>query len=135
MELNPTSYDLITYLWVIGLSIWSGIIGLSLKLRQQKDSRYKIFDTITDLSASILVGILTFYTCESLTIPKLQTMVLIILASHTGPKTLFLYRQCFERNLNFLFRKFLGLRAEDCIEPIDEEIPPQSEGEDDATIK
>jgi hypothetical protein len=126
MELDPSSYTFITYAWIIGLSLWSGIVGLSLKLRKRHANArpYTFLDGFIDLSASILVGILTFYICEILTMAKLQSMVIVTIAAHTGPHTLYLYRKCYEVNLDFIFRKFLNVKLDENTEII---------GDDDET--
>ena len=105
LDRDPTSYDLITYGWVIALSLWSGLVSYHNKVKQGIVKVISLTELLGDLAASTLVGVLTFYMCELAEIEKLQAAVLISIAAHTGSRALFLYEKYWEIKANWLSKK------------------------------
>jgi hypothetical protein len=65
MEKDPTSYSLITYIWVIGLSAWGGIAGYIRRVKTKNQAHFSLAELIGEVCISGFVGVLTFYFCES----------------------------------------------------------------------
>jgi len=112
LDRDPTSYDLITYGWVVALSLWSGLVSYHNKVKQGIVKVVTITELLGDLAASTLVGVLTFYMCELAEIEKLQAAVLISIAAHTGSRALFLYEKYWELKASLLSKKFINLENE-----------------------
>jgi len=83
---DPSNFNLITYLWVIGLSLWGGITHNIRKLRDGTLKRFSVSELIGDLFISAFIGILTFYLCEWANLDKLLSAVFIAITAHMGTK-------------------------------------------------
>lgn len=113
MNKDPTSFDLLTYSWVIGISVWSGIISYYHRMRSGLIALGGILDMLIDISASVLVGILTFFMCELAEIKHLQAAILISASSHAGPRALFIYQKYSEYKINSLIKNVFGVTIDD----------------------
>ena len=87
---EPTSYPLITYAWVLGLSIWGGIVNYIRRLKLGKAQPFSVIELIGELSISAFSGIITFYLCEASNINQLLTAAIVGMAGHMGSRTIFL---------------------------------------------
>lgn len=59
---NPASYSVITYCWVVALSLLGGISGAVRRARE--DGRVTLLEIVGELSISAFAGVMTFYLCE-----------------------------------------------------------------------
>lgn len=87
-EKDPTTYTLLTYAWVIGLSVWSGVAGFISKLRSGKARPFNFSELAGDIIISGLAGLLTFYLAEAAEINPLITAALVGVAGHMGSRAI-----------------------------------------------
>lgn len=86
---DPTSYPWLTYLWVITLSAWGGMLRYLHSIRgQQIPWRSILFELFLNISTSCFVGILTFYLCEASGITGLWGVVCVAVSAHMGTEGL-----------------------------------------------
>jgi len=99
MEKDPTSYSMITYLWVIGLSAWGGIAGYIRRVRSKSKAAFSLAEVVGEVCISGFVGMLTFYLCESAKIPQILEAAFIGISGHMGSRSLFFMEALLKRKV------------------------------------
>ncbi|MCV6589107.1 MAG: phage holin family protein [Marinobacterium sp.] len=87
IDKDPTSYPMITYLWVIGLASWGGVVRFYQMMRASEKKYSKtqyLIMLLGELAGSALAGLLTFYLCELYSVEQLMTAVLVAVSGHAG---------------------------------------------------
>lgn len=100
---DPTSFSLITYLWVMGLSVGGGLVSYMHKLQLGARRPFSIIEFIGELVTSGFTGVITFWLCTNSGISPLLTAVFVGISGHMGSRALFLIERMVENKL----RKFL----------------------------
>lgn len=114
MVKDPTTYSMITYVWVSLLSAWGGVIRYLSSIKGRKvPLRQILFDLFLSCSTSIFVGIVTFYLCEASDFEPLWTAACVAVTGHMGAESLSFLRS--------IVRKRLGATPHDC--PTEESKP------------
>jgi len=85
---DPSSYPIITYIWVIVLAIWGGVTNNIRKLRDGSIKRFSVAELIGDIAISGFIGVITFYLCEYAELSELLTAALVGVSAHMGTKGL-----------------------------------------------
>jgi len=96
-EKDPTTYSLLTYLWVFGLSSWGGFVSFMRKRRDGIARPFNFAEFFGDIAASALAGVITFYLCEAADTPQLMAAALVAISGHMGGRALFLFEKWMER--------------------------------------
>jgi len=104
LEKDPLSYELITYAWVVFLSLWGGIAGYIRKMKIGAVARFSLSEIIGDVVVSGFVGVMTFFICEASNLPQLVSAAFIGISSHMGSRALFVFESAAEK----LFQRWLG---------------------------
>lgn len=100
MVKDPTTYSVLTYLWVSVLSAWGGVIRYLNSIKGKHIPFRKIlFDLFLSCSTSIFVGIITFYLCEASNFEPLWTAVCVAVTGHMGAESLNLVRSIVRRRI------------------------------------
>lgn len=99
MPNSPENYSLITYLWVLGLSVLGGTVHNIAKLRNGTLSRFSIPEWVGDITIAAFIGVITFYLCESACISQTMTAAFVGVSSHMGTRAIVLFEK-------MLFKKF-----------------------------
>ena len=86
---DPTTYSVITYLLVAGLSAWGGIVSWFRKRRDGDTRPFNFTELIGEVVTSAFAGILTFWLCEASNIQPLITAALIGVSGHMGSRAIF----------------------------------------------
>lgn len=89
---TPESYGMMTYLWVLVLSVWAGIASHLYRFRLYKKRDFDFVGFFVDILISAFVGVLTFFLCESAKIDPLLTAVLVGVSSHMGARSIYLFQ-------------------------------------------
>jgi len=97
IDKDPTSYSLLTYLWVFGMAALGGIAGYIRKIKSGMLSRFSIVELIGEIVISAFVGIITFYLCEYAEIPSVLTAAFIGVSSHMGSRAIFMMETAADR--------------------------------------
>lgn len=88
-EKDPTNYSMVTYAWVLLLSVAGGIVNFHRKIQDGAVRAFNITEFIGELFTSAFAGVLTFYLCEWSGIAPLLSAVLIGISGHMGSRTIF----------------------------------------------
>lgn len=97
LEKDPTSYSLITYLWVFGLSSLGGIVSFLNKIKKGHARAFNIAEFIGEISASAFAGVITFWLCENSSISPLVTAALVGVSGHMGSRAILLFEEWLAR--------------------------------------
>ncbi len=85
---DPMTYSVLTYLWVIFLSSWGGLVGYLRKIKQGKGRCFSFLELLTELVISSFVGIVTFYLCETQDIDSMLKGAIIASSGVMGSKAI-----------------------------------------------
>jgi hypothetical protein len=102
MEKDPTSYSLITYIWVIGLSAWGGIAGYIRRVKTKNPAHFSLAELVGEVCISGFVGVLTFYFCESAKINPILAAALVGISGHMGSRALYFLEAVCKRKISQL---------------------------------
>jgi hypothetical protein len=109
MEKDPTSYSLITYIWVIGLSAWGGIAGYIRRVKTKNPAHFSLAELVGEICISGFVGVLTFYFCESAKINPIFAAALVGISGHMGSRALYFMEAVVKRQIS----KWVGANVEE----------------------
>lgn len=86
---DPATYGWLTYLWVLLISGWGGLVRFLNSMRDSKETaRQAILSLVTGLVTSTFVGVLTFWLCELANFKPLSTAVFVAVTGHMGAEAL-----------------------------------------------
>ncbi len=85
-EKTITSFQILTYAWVIGLSTWGGLVNYISKIKSGAIARFNITELIGDVTISGFTGLLTFWMCQAADLPELTTAVCVGISGHMGAR-------------------------------------------------
>jgi hypothetical protein len=84
MDKEPfVNSGIVTYAWVIGISLWGGIVSYF-----DKKEPFNMVRLIAHLSSSSFAGLMTFFLCQYGNMPGPLTGVLCGVAAHMGTPAL-----------------------------------------------
>lgn len=86
---DPTTYSLLTYFWVFGLSTWGGISSFLRKRREGAVRPFNFTELVGEIVTSAFAGVLTFYLCEAADINQLWSAALVGISGHMGSRAIF----------------------------------------------
>ena len=92
-EKDPTSYSLLTYLWVFGLSSLGGFISFINKLKKGHARAFNIAEFMGEIATSAFAGVITFWLCENSGISPLITAALVGVSGHMGSRAILLFEE------------------------------------------
>jgi hypothetical protein len=92
-EKDPTSYSLLTYLWVFGLSSLGGFISFINKLKKGHARAFNIAEFMGEIATSAFAGVITFWLCENSNISPLITAALVGVSGHMGSRAILLFEE------------------------------------------
>jgi hypothetical protein len=92
-EKDPTSYSLLTYLWVFGLSSLGGFISFVNKIKKGHARAFNIAEFMGEIATSAFAGVITFWLCENANISPLITAALVGVSGHMGSRAILLFEE------------------------------------------
>lgn len=93
---DPFDYSVLTYVWVIALSMFAGFTSFLRKLKSGAVRPFNIVEFIGELAGSALVGLITFWMCEQAEVPRLYAAAAIAISGHCGGRLMFMLEKIFE---------------------------------------
>jgi hypothetical protein len=108
-EKDPLNYSWITYAWVLGVSIWAGVVSYIRKMQRSGRSVpfvQWVFGLAAECTIAGFVGLITFWTCEATGVPAPYSAVCIAVTAHMGSRALLMGERVVCRELFRRFRLF-----------------------------
>jgi hypothetical protein len=99
-EHGPEGYPIVTYIWVLILSVWGGAVNFWQKMKVNKVRAFNLVEFIGDLSTAALTGLVTFYLAESAHLDKVFGAALIAISGHMGARLIFMLERIIEKKLS-----------------------------------
>jgi len=87
-EKDPLTYAVMTYAWVLAISVWGGTAAFIRKVKTRAGGHFSIAEWVGECVISGFVGIITFWLCESSGISPLLSAVLIAITAHMGSRAI-----------------------------------------------
>jgi len=100
---DPTTYSMLTYLWVFGLSILGGLVSFLRKVKEGHSRVYNVAELIGEIITAAFAGVITFWLCEWSAFDPLVTAAFVGISGHMGSRAIFMFE-------NMLSNKF-GAKA------------------------
>lgn len=100
LEKDPTTYAAITYLWVIALSAWGGLVSFFTKVKKGEARACNFIELIGEIVTSGFAGILTFWLCEAANFNALVSAALVGISGHMGSRAIYAMEVWATRKLN-----------------------------------
>lgn len=86
---DPSSYSLLTYVWIICLAMLGGVVRVLREVDlQRKTGKQIVITFVTEIIISSFVGLLTFYACRAAEISFFTTALMTGIAGHMGVRAL-----------------------------------------------
>lgn len=86
---DPSSYSAATYLWVLVLSLWGGVVRIKKEVRLGDKSWKEIIGIFCcELIVSGFAGVLSFYLCEAAGTKPLYTAVAVGISGYMGGRAI-----------------------------------------------
>lgn len=86
---TPATIELITYVWVLALSILGGVVSFYNKLKVGHTRVFNIMELMGEIGTSAFAGIITFYLCEWAEISPMLTAAFVGISGHMGSRAIF----------------------------------------------
>lgn len=93
LDKDPSTYPLITYLWVIALASWGGAVSFINKVKTGDARAFNVVELIGEIVTSGFVGVLTFWLCEAANFNPLITAALVGISGHMGSRAMFQFEK------------------------------------------
>lgn len=89
LEKDPTTYAAITYLWVIALSAWGGVVSFFAKVKKGDARACNFVELIGEIFTAGFAGVLTFWLAEAANFNQLITAALVGISGHMGSRAIY----------------------------------------------
>lgn len=106
LERDPTTYGLLTYAWVLALSMWGGVVNTLSRARSGHEPLTWII-LVADISVAAFAGILTFWLTQAAEINPLYGAAMVGIAGHMGAKIIFFFESGLQRWASGFTRAFV----------------------------
>jgi len=83
--------DLLTYGWVLGLSMLGGAASFVRRVRSGKAKYSNIIELIGELVVSAFAGLVTFFLCQSAQLDGALSAAFIAISGHMGTRIIFMF--------------------------------------------
>ena len=102
-EKDPTTYSMLTYAWVILVSVWGGAVSYARKRRLNLIERFSITEFIGELMTSAFTGLITFFICEWSNTPAMLSAAFIAISGHMGSRLIFMLEKHLQQRAERIF--------------------------------
>lgn len=96
---TPFDYEFLTYVWVMGLAAFGGVVNFSRKMREGAVRAFNLTEFIGEIATSAFAGLLTFWLTEAADMDKLLAAVLIAVSGHMGSRAIFMIEKAWQRKV------------------------------------
>jgi len=98
-DAGPENYPIVTYSWVLILSMWGGAVNFWRKVQEGRVRPFNVVEFIGEIATSALVGLITFYLAESAHIDQILTAAMVAISGHMGSRLLYQFERIAESKL------------------------------------
>lgn len=98
LDKDPLAFGLLTYAWVLVLSVWGGAVAYLGRLRDRSLS-FRVMEFIGEIFTSGFAGILTFWLAEAAGINSLVTAALVGVSGHMGSRAIHALEDYYQNRL------------------------------------
>lgn len=98
-QASPLTFDLSTYLWVIGLSAWGGVVNYYRKYRCCEIDGFSFMEMFAEISTASFAGVLTFFSCYAMNFTSLFTVVMVGVSGHMGSRSVTFFEHMLQDKL------------------------------------
>lgn len=102
VDKDPLDYSLRQYGIVLVFALLGGLVSWVSKVRSGRVRGFQMLHLVGELATSALAGLLMFYFCEWLGLPKLLTICLVGVFGHMGTRGIALFEEWAERRFHGL---------------------------------
>lgn len=103
VDKTPEMYSVLTYGWVIGISVAGGVSSFISKIKRGHIRSFNIFELIGELVISGFAGVITFWLCESAGLDQLMTAAFVGISGHMGSRGLFFFERVLQKQFDRIF--------------------------------
>lgn len=96
---DPANYNLFTYAWVVGLSVWGGLARYLRKLQQDINARFSLLAVAGEIVSAGLTGLVTFWLCTAAGMDQLVTAAMVAISGHMGSTVTYTVAQFLKQKL------------------------------------
>ena len=89
IDKDPTTYSMLTYAWVLLLSIWGGVVSFIRRVKEGTAQPHNLMELWGGIVTSAFAGIVTFYLCEFAGISGVLAAVMVAIAGHMGTRAIY----------------------------------------------
>ena len=89
-EKDPSNYEFMTYLWVVGLSAWGSVVQVLRRATSDMPLAKKVQFIVAEIIISTFAGMVTFFLCEWSNLDKMLAAALIAISGHMGARAIIL---------------------------------------------
>lgn len=90
IDKDPTSYSLVTYVWVFMLAMLGGVVNFMRKLQTGHVRAFNVVEFVGEIVTSAFAGVITFWLCENAQMSQLMTAAFVGISGHMGSRALFM---------------------------------------------
>lgn len=92
-EKEITNYSILTYGWVVLVSMWGGVVSFLRKHNDAVVRPFNLIEMIGELLTSGFIGVITFWLCEWSGTPPLLSAAMIGISGHMGSRGLYQFER------------------------------------------
>lgn len=94
---DPQMYTVLTYVWMVLLSMWGGTASYVRKVRMGMTPRFSITELVGELVIAGFSGMVTFYLCQYGSFPMPLTAALVGISGHMGSRVFYLLERILQK--------------------------------------
>lgn len=98
-EKDPTTYSLLTYLWVLGVAAFGGVVSYIRKMRSGQSDQFFVMEFIGEITIAAFTGLVTFWLCEAADLEQPLTAALVAISGNMGIRAIALFEDSIKRRL------------------------------------
>ncbi len=91
--------NLVPTLWMIGVSMFGGVIHFYQKVRTGKSRAFNVVELLGEMLISGFVGIVTFWLCKAYGVNEYLTAAGVAISGHMGARAIFIAEQWLEKRI------------------------------------
>jgi hypothetical protein len=85
---DPFEYPLKWYGWVLGISVFAGVVSWVRRVRRGEITGAHIRELAGEIAIAAFSGTLTFWGCQAISVPVEYTAPLVAIAGHMGARAI-----------------------------------------------